>query len=335
MARIVCVNGGLRSPLNGSLELMIRLRKAGHEVISASPMDLRDTLQPLDIPFVKLEEWVPVPQGSREGRWLTRWRNRHIRRRRALSSFGVGGFSAAMHQQQPDLVLIEIEMREHITEAIASEVPMATVSSFASVWRRAELPPISSGAIPGEGFWGSRLGIAILWKLNGLKVWSRIMARRVVTVGLDRHYILKLHSEKLGVPFVPEYGFKKFLVPDRREDVPVLCMAPLEFDFAHKPPPTMHYLGHLVSVGRVEPSVSKQDIERLEKYLRILPDHSHTTRLFWQQYFYIRKLCSTKGSHRVWPQPPPMAVYFRFILRVIETPNILLTFCVGWILYRS
>ncbi|MGR3617066.1 MAG: glycosyltransferase [Paracoccaceae bacterium] len=263
MARIICVNGGLHAPLNGTLEVINRLKKSGHEVISASPTDISASVSSLGVPFVKLDDWTPVFGNQVEGSWWSRIRNRRKRRSTALEELGVRNFSQTISDLEPDLVLIEIEMREHIAEALSAGIKIATISPFASIWRQPGIPPISSSTIPGNGFWGTRFGTAALWNLTGLHNWARLIYHRFRTVGLDRQSILKLHAKNLGLRFVPEYGFHLSLVPDRRDDIPVLCLHAEEFNFRHDPPVGVHYTGHMVVRDRVEPRVSLSEIRRL------------------------------------------------------------------------
>ncbi len=85
------------------------------------------------------------------------------RRRQAMESTQAGGFARAVRELDPDLVLINGEMHEHIIALSATGVPMAVLNTFVSIWRQPGLPPPTTSFGPA---WGGRVpasAISLLW----------------------------------------------------------------------------------------------------------------------------------------------------------------------------
>lgn len=262
--------------MNGALEVMNRLRAAGHDVVSASPSDLSETMAAMGVTFVKLDPWVPHPEHACAGTWLSRVLGYRRRRAQAVEQLGTARFAEVMRAQGADLLLIEVEMREHIAAALAAGLRVATLSAFATLWNRPNMPPLHSAVQPGQRAWGSKLGLAVLWRIAGAQNWMRILARRLRTVGLDRHSILRTHARGLGLPFKPNYGAQLFLLPDRRDDLPVLSMIPREFDLPHDRHPAMHYLGPMVAKNRPTPELAPGDAAALQSVFRLCETNRRT-----------------------------------------------------------
>ena len=69
MAHIVFVTAGLSGLVNASLALIDQLQQRGHQITYASPRDIRQSLQPLAIPFVQLAPWTAPTEPTADRRW--------------------------------------------------------------------------------------------------------------------------------------------------------------------------------------------------------------------------------------------------------------------------
>ena len=265
-ARILCVTSGLTGMLYSSVELARRLAAAGHQLTYAGPADTRLLVERQGLDFLPLEpsrfdEFLESDAGTGA---LNRIVNLRERRRRAVASLAVGGFTDAVRADRPDLLLIDGEMHEHIIAASQIEVPIALLNTFASIWRQPGLPPAHCAVRPGVGWKGTRQGIALLWlalRLKKLRVASSLKFRRL---GCDRRSILSHLARSVGFDLRRETDAGQWLIPFTYRRLPVLSLHALEFEFPHQPPERVQYVGPMVLGDRTDRQVQSGEQTELE-----------------------------------------------------------------------
>lgn len=258
MAHLVFITGGLTGLFNASLALIQPLQQAGHRITFASPGDLRDRATAADLPYVQLPPWgKPVPDLPLS-RWQ-KWRRLQERQQSALATLEMDRFVDALTGLNPDLLLIDIEMHEHIMTAVAHRWPVALLCLFFSFWQHPNLPPIHTGIVPGETLKGSQMGIWMSWLRYRWRKWKAFQRARWQTVGLDRQSLLRCYARQLegannktvdSVRF--NFNSKAWIIPFPCPDLPILSLSPLAIDFPHRPHPSMQYLGLMVAEDRPE-----------------------------------------------------------------------------------
>lgn len=268
MAHIVCITGGLTGILNASLGLVQQLQQAGHRVTYASPADLREAVTAHGIPYVQLDPWVMQMGDPKISRWA-KLRSLKKRQQQAVAALGVQNFVATMGELAPDLLLVDIEMHPHIMAAIMEQLPVVLLCSFLSIWKRPNLPPIHTKVIPGQGRPGQRLGIEWSWFRYGWTKWKEFQQERWRRMGLDWISVLRCYAQQIGYPLKLRFGFNQWLVPFPDREMPVLCMNALELDFPHEPPPSMHYVGIMMSDRVQETSTTVQNLGQIYKDCQI------------------------------------------------------------------
>ena len=157
-----------------------------------------------------------------------------------------------MRDLDPDLVLINGEMHEHIIAAAGTGRPIALLNTFVSIWRRPGLPPPHHLVRPGVGWRGSRLGISLLWRELRLRKRLRACSQRIRRLGCDRLSILRRLAREVGFDFRRETDAGQWLIPFTYRRLPVLSLHALEFEFPHRPPSRVHYVGPMVLESRVD-----------------------------------------------------------------------------------
>ena len=265
-ARILCVTSGLAGMLYSSVELARRLAAAGHRLTCASLADARELVESHGLGFLQLEpsRYDDFLARDAAAGALDRLLDVQGRRRRALDSLAVGGFADTVRAHGPDLLLIDGEMHEHIIAASQTGVPMALLNTFASIWRQPGLPPAHCAVRPGVGWKGTRPGIELLWlalRLRKLRVASTLRARRF---GCDRISLLNQLAESVGFDLRRETDASQWLMPFTYRRLPVLSLHALEFEFPHRPPPGVRYVGPMVLEHRGADVMTPGEKERLE-----------------------------------------------------------------------
>jgi UDP:flavonoid glycosyltransferase YjiC (YdhE family) len=264
MARILCVTNGLPGMLYSSLELARRLTAAGHDVTYATFPHARDAVTSQGLTFLPVAESRYDEFLEEDARLsvLEKLRTLPRRRQRAVESTAVDRFVRDVGDVAPDLVLIDGEMHEHIIALSATVVRVALLNTFASIWRRPGLPPTHHLARPGVGWRGTRLGMSLLWTNLRVKKWRSAALQKFRRVGCDRLSILRGLARVHGFDFRGKTDFGQWLMPFTYRHRPFISLHALEFEFPHRPLPTVHYVGPMILEQRGDRRLTDRD--RLE-----------------------------------------------------------------------
>ena len=265
-ARILCVTSGLAGMLYSSVELARRLTAAGHRLTYASYPHTRDLVELHGFRFLPLDrsrydEFLEI---DRKSGALNRLFNLSSRRQRAIESLAVDGFADRVSALQPDLVLIDGEMHEHIIAASELSVRLALLNTFASIWRQPGLPPTHCMVRPGVGWKGTRTGTALLWFALRLKKKFKVSYLGVRRIGCDRLSILRQLALRSSFDIRRETDNSQWLTPFTYRRLPVLSLHALEFEFPHLPPELVQYVGPMVLKSRNDRKMTPDEQSELE-----------------------------------------------------------------------
>lgn len=267
MATILCVTSTVPGTLYPGVELARRLAAAGHRLTFASFAGARRVVESQGLDFLALSpsRYRAFLDADGKAGLLERWRHLGARRRRALDALAVDDLVPAVRRLDPDLILIDGELHEQIIAASASGVPIALLNSFVSIWRRPGLPPPHTPARPGVGFKGSRIGIWLLWWLLRLRKRRRAWSLKIRHVGCDRLSLLRQLASGSGFDFRGETDESQWLIPFTYRRLPVLSLHAREFEFLHRPPERVHYVGPMMLEKRGDKPMAAADRESLER----------------------------------------------------------------------
>jgi len=269
MANILIVTRGLPGVLYQSVELARRLAAAGHRLTFAGDEDARALIEHHGLAVHRLdpdryEQFLEEDAATPAlGRILDIGR----RRERASESLGVAAFARFVRDDRPDLILISGEMHEHIIAAATAGPRVALLNTFASIWRHPGVPPPHTLAQPGIGLSGSRAGAALLWEALWLRKQYRRWAGRVRRIGCDRVSVYRDLARSVGFAFERETDDRQWLMPFTYRHLPALSLHALEFEFPHRPPAHVRFVGPMVLESRIDQPQAPADRDRLEAIL--------------------------------------------------------------------
>ncbi len=254
MAAILVVSNGPRGMIYTCLELCRRLQTAGHEVVFYGPQEHQALCHSNGLAFRALipdqrQKWRQ--QDSQLGAW-TRWRKRQQRRLELLASTQVDSFRQELKARQPDLVMLDAEMQEHILATLASGQRMMLLNTFASIWRLPHNPPLHLPIRPGKGWRGSPCGQRLSWAGYRLhKQWLGVR-QWLTRIGSDRRSLLRAQARTAGFKLRRVTDGSHWLSPYIFPDLPVLCLHAAAFDFGSKTPASVLHAGPLILAERAD-----------------------------------------------------------------------------------
>lgn len=271
MAKIVCITTGLTGILNASFALVNQLKKAGHEVIYASPRKVEEKVTAQGIAFFQLPEISlnaepELPKFTGRFKKIARLKYKYQRaaerQAEALEKIAPQIFSTFLEETQPDLVLIDIELHEYIFKTFGKKLPMVLLSQWFSLWHRKGLPYLLTDTIPGEGWRGHPLTIKFAWQRIKLKRWFVFIKKRWVSGGTDRRSTLLALAKKEKFPWTM-IRENYWPGPFTYAELPVVSMTLAEMEFPHDVRPDLYYVGAMVAENRVEQPLEKIAAARL------------------------------------------------------------------------
>lgn len=267
-AHLLIVTRGLPSLVYPAIELSRRLAAAGHRVTFAGDDDSAPLAAAHRLEFTPLppDAFEAFLRDDRSGSLFTRWRTRRARLDRARAAFGTDSYAATVRRLAPDLVLINGEMHPHIMSTFAAGIPLALLNSFVSIWQVPGLPPPHHAARPGAGWRGSPPGMQLLWQnLRFRKLRHRWLAR-VTDAGCDQVSVLRELSRVSGLA-PGDLDDRQWLIPFTYRRFPVLSLHAWEFEFPHRPPDHVHYVGPMILASRPDRVMDAADRVRLDTLL--------------------------------------------------------------------
>ena len=266
MAEILCLTSGLTGIAYASFELVRRLEQAGHSVVYASPRSIGDLAEANGITYTQLAPVNFFPGGQENGekglmqrlkKWWSRLSNRDQRRADAVQALGMDAFAGFLQERDPDLIIVDVELHEHLMTAVAMGWPTVLLSQWFSLWQRPGLPPLMEATIPGQGWRGSSWGLSwAWWRWRWQRRW--IFGKKSLrTVGTNRRAILREYARKIGFPlrYAPDNYWPG---PFTYSGLPVLSMTVQEMEFPHPIQAGLTYVGAMVNEERKD---AKQDSE--------------------------------------------------------------------------
>lgn len=312
--RILCITSGLNGILNASFELVKRLQHAGIDCVCASPANVGSNVRAQKLEFIPLGKvnYDPAPElpifsGSfiRIKRYLYKLIHYQKRLDQAVNNLHMDDFMDRIRKEQFDLIVIDIELHEHIMTLVANGHHVLLLSQWFSLWKRKGLPPIIDSTIPGKGLSGSKVGIEMRWIQIKWQRWWIFMKKRFFSFGTDRRSVLLEYARRIG--FKPDYIPDNFWPgPFNYDQLPVISMTSELLEFPHDLRSNYYSVGPMTNVHRIEIN-SNLDVN--QKITSIIKEAKNDNRkiiycsvsTFKQgDYNFINKVIQCVGEHDEW-----------------------------------
>ena len=255
MAKILCVTTSLTGMVHASFELISRLHAAGHQVTYACPWDIEASVQKQGFDYRQLTpiNFDPAPpppsaSGPLAGvkRLLGAWLTMRTRQNDALTNLDMTAFRQTLDDIKPDLLLIDLELHEYILRAVGDQIPTVLLSQWFSIWRRPNLPPITTAIIPGQSWQGQRWGLALVWHALQLRRKLGAWRTRLRSAFTDRSSILMQYAHQVSFPANELTELYYFPPPLTYRNWPVISLTAWDLEFPHSPRPNLFYVGPMV-----------------------------------------------------------------------------------------
>lgn len=269
MARLLIVTNGPAGTRYSCVALARRLVGAGHDVTLVGSASLGSLAAHHGLPSAVLPashgpEWRNT-DGQRG--YLERWRERQSRRLAAWEATGVSAWRDCLAQHAPDLVLMDMEMQEHVLATAMANAPLALLNPFCSIWRSPSSPPPHTKLRPGVGWMGSKPAIWLAWRAFLLRKRARFLRLKLRDAGADRISVLGSVAGEAGFDLRALTDTSQWLIPFTWPAFPALSLHAREFEFTAHTPEGVHFIGPQVLEDRGTDNLAPEDRRRLDALL--------------------------------------------------------------------
>ncbi len=314
MAHIVCITSGLTGILYASFELVRQLEAAGHTITYASPKEVGEKVKVNAIQYEQLPpvNFNPAPEPPcfsgplrKVKRWWYRYRKANALRGEAVQALGMQDFVKRLRRWSPDLLLIDVELHEHLMTAVSEKVPTVLLSQWFSLWQRPGLPPLLHDTIPGEGWRGSNMGLNWAWQKVRWQRWWMFAKKKWRSAGTNRRSVLLEYARQIDFPlhWIRENYWPG---PLTYQELPVLSMTLQEMEFPHSPRPESYYIGAMVDGQRQELRADAEVETRLQKIFTRKVDerkaliYCSVSSFRRGDYHFLRRLIQAVKTQKDW-----------------------------------
>lgn len=314
MAHIICITTGLTGILHASFELVARLEAAGHEVTYACPHDVGEKVRAQGFQYEQLPEvtFSPAPEieagGGLKGRItkvIHKIRNAKQRQAAGIAALQMDKFRDFLDKQQPDLLLLDMELHDHILTAVAQQLPTVLVSQWFSTWERPGLPPIFRATVPNQGWRGTATAIQLDWLRVKLSQQISVFKGNLFSAFTDRRSILRAYAKSVGFP-MELLETKYWPPPFTYHQLPVLSMTSWALEFPHDPRPAMYYVGPMVYPQRQDQQADPEVLQRIQNILKTKQEsgksliYCSVSSMDEGDQFFLQKLVEAVGQRENW-----------------------------------
>lgn len=271
MPHLLIITTGLTGMLHASLEVVARLAAAGYQVTYACPKDVREQVEAEGFNYVQLPpvNFNPAPQlpgfKYKWQRWFYKFSKIRHRQQEAVKQLPMDEFTVQLQQTKPDLLLLDMELHEHIIASVALKYPVILLSQWFSSWEGPGLPTLQSELMPNTD---NLNDLQNDWRKARKKRQTKNRKQRYKSGFTDRQSILKYYAQQVGFP-------KQELITDQwpgplaYRNLPVLSLTAWHLEFPHESRPKLHYVGPMVHTARKDTRTIPATYEQLEKIFHL------------------------------------------------------------------
>ena len=280
--RILHIAHGIPSYHNSLLELARRLCESGEVTLTvASHEDLSSVLQRTDVPFVALEGDQLLQQQRDQAmartdqtpRWLAALKRIGIARDYRKRSIRSTEIANLLKQQQPDLLLIDMECHKAIVQTHQSGLPTVLLSRWFTVFDVGNVPPLHTRQLPATN---PIQAIEIRWQWLALRVmkfrmeWRHRLSRLIlapVTYHAKTRLDLGAVARAAGFSLSSMTQRNHWLIPHVYRHLPVMSLTAKAMDFGNRHDPRLHHVGAMVGKRNAPSPKLARGLEAVDRFL--------------------------------------------------------------------
>lgn len=269
--RIAILASGITSPLFSAVQFATHLRRDGHEVCFFAPESSGGNLahagfDHVVIPEPKLSTLTPLLPADPKTDVPTRTDA-------AVAALGVDDLAEALERFGPDLIIVDCEMHANIVVALSLKIPVVLSNNMFLSAPGLRAPPLHKKVTPGRGFWGSRLGVFLLWCGYLFRKQSKLLRRKLRDRGADHATALSALARRHDVPLNSIRRQKSWLIPWMYH-LPTVLFLPKALDLRTQNAPDLRYAGAMVWQDRPRRPVDEEVLSAFCK------DDAGTSRIY-------------------------------------------------------
>ncbi len=264
--KIVVVAPYLKGRLHATFALVSKLESEGHIVIYLSSAEIGKIIETQGFSYYEIPP-INFSFSTSELENLSTWTQKasyffknfrsHYQKGKKIMHLDI--YEEILCKIEPDRVLVDVELHDFVFAATALKIPVVLFHTWFSDKISFSLPSIRSTIIPGYGWSGSAIGIAINWIKMRLMVYGRLSVNKIKFSNY-RRAVLRKYAKEVGFPrsglltntLPPHFSFTK---------LPILTLCMSEMDFPQKVPENITYVGPMVYQNREKITTATSDLE--------------------------------------------------------------------------
>jgi len=248
LKKIIVISSGLHGMTNSCVAFSKRLVKEGHDCTLMCSRDLSIRCEREGIEFVKIKEvdfdYFPKLQTSPI---LTLFNKKSIYDTYIEKTAGLH-FIDLITQIEADIVLIDMEMHEHIISLHQNKISFCLLSQWFSIWPGINFPPPNSLTIPSAT---TPEYIENQWNIEKNKRTPTTKAKLSDLIKPNRKSAIQYLLEKVSFP-KDNWTGNLWPTPLVYKNIPTLSFTVEDFDFAGSLDSHLSYIGPQVDLNRYE-----------------------------------------------------------------------------------
>lgn len=244
MAKIVVAVSGLKGLLFSSFEVLRRLEDDGHQVVLASPTNVRDWAEVNGFPFLQLPNFLQHTFPQKVYRKFLSI----ISETKALEikskDLKINEIVDILEAEQFDLLICDLELHEVILAAYESKLKTLLLCQFFNLAEHHQIPPIHTSLNPAE-------------KTDFSEDWAKLKQQKRLTekTEANRKKALMEKAKELNFP-TRHWQQYTWPLPFVYVNFPTISLTMEQLDFFGEDE-YFHYVGHTIFEDRKSPESRK------------------------------------------------------------------------------
>jgi len=251
---------------NGSLQLALTLKNAGHKIIYVGSSEYQHKIEDLNFTFYPISPFLVDLRVNKENYWLDSFFSLFNNNRMKLALDVIREYDIAIKKISPDLILLDSNHIQKVGLYGKYKVRIVCFETMISPYYSPNIPPYSSKFIPKNTFI-SKLYVEFLWFFREVKLRLEMIEVFVIYFNNEFHGIYKKIASIHNVQISKWNSFKRMnrtkYIPS---DIVELIIPPQSFDFPRNNRNDIIYIGPLLNIKNINNCFDER-YEFVKKYI--------------------------------------------------------------------